>query len=108
MLIGFRLNLSAAFCKKRATRLLETRLQTPVTPSERHLERNQMVPGRPGVMGAALEPSGFSPGVSQRELQEFEGEFAKVELHASCSNNITLSTVLYFDQIFLLKTRNAY
>jgi hypothetical protein len=39
-----------------------------------------MVPGRPGVMEAALEPSGFSPGLSQRELREFEGGFPKVEL----------------------------
>jgi hypothetical protein len=40
-------NIAAAFCKKRATRLLETHLQAPITPSERHLERNQMVPGWP-------------------------------------------------------------
>jgi hypothetical protein len=30
-------------------------------------------------VGAALEPSGFSPGVSQRELRENEGRFAKLE-----------------------------
>jgi hypothetical protein len=29
---------------------------------------------------AALEPPGFSPGVSQRELQEHEYRFSKVEL----------------------------
>jgi hypothetical protein len=39
-----------------------------------------MVPGRPRVVGAAIEPSGFSPGVSQRELGEIEGGFPKVEL----------------------------
>jgi hypothetical protein len=75
---------SDAFCKKRATRLLEKRIQAPVTPSERHYERSQKVPGRPGVVGAALEPSGFFRSVSQRELRELECVFPKVELHASC------------------------
>jgi hypothetical protein len=32
------------------------------------------------LKGAALEPSGFSPGVSQRELREPEGEFPELEL----------------------------
>jgi hypothetical protein len=64
--MNYTTDISAAFCKKRATRLLETRLQAPVTPSEKHLESNQKVPGRPGVVGASLEPSGFSPSVSQR------------------------------------------
>jgi hypothetical protein len=32
------------------------------------------------VVGAALEPPGFSPGVSQRELWELECRFSKVEL----------------------------
>jgi hypothetical protein len=31
-------------------------------------------------MGAALELSGFSPGVSQRELRELEGGFAEIVL----------------------------
>jgi hypothetical protein len=29
----------------------QTSLQAPVTPSERHLERNQKVPGWPGLWG---------------------------------------------------------
>jgi hypothetical protein len=77
-------NIAATFCKKRATQLLETHLQAPITPSEKHLERNHVVPGWPGAVGATLEPSGFSPSVSQRELWELEGGFQKVELHASC------------------------
>jgi hypothetical protein len=39
---------------------------------ERHQERNQKAPGRPPQSRATLEPSGFSPGVSERELQELE------------------------------------
>jgi hypothetical protein len=31
----------------KVTRVPETRLQAPVTPSERHMNRNQKVPGRP-------------------------------------------------------------
>jgi hypothetical protein len=31
-------------------------------------------------VGAALEPSGFSPGVSQRELWELERGFPELEL----------------------------
>jgi hypothetical protein len=44
-----------------------------------------MVPGWPVVVGAALKPSGSSPGVSQREgVTVLEGGFPKVQLHASC------------------------
>jgi hypothetical protein len=42
-----------------------------------------MVRGWTGVVGATLEPSGFSPSVSQRELCELEGGFPKVKLHVS-------------------------
>jgi hypothetical protein len=35
----------------KVTRVPETRLQAPLTPCERHLERNQNVPGRPGSWG---------------------------------------------------------
>jgi hypothetical protein len=31
-------------------------------------------------VGATMEPSGFSPGVSQRELRELEGGFPEIEL----------------------------
>jgi hypothetical protein len=41
---------------------------TAITPYRRHQERNQKVPGWPWVMGVILELSGFSPGVSQREI----------------------------------------
>jgi hypothetical protein len=76
--------LSAAFGKKRVTRLLETRLKAHVAPSQIRLERNQKVPGRPGVVGTTMKPSVFSSGVSQKKLRELEGGFPKVELHASC------------------------
>jgi hypothetical protein len=36
------------------------------------------------VVATALEPSGFAPGISLRELRELEGGFPNVELHASC------------------------
>jgi hypothetical protein len=39
---------SAGQVINKVTRVPETRLQAPVTPSERHLERNQKVPGWPG------------------------------------------------------------
>jgi hypothetical protein len=61
-----------------------TRIHAPITPSERHLERNQMVQGQIPRPRAAMEPSGFSPSVSQRELWELESGFPIVELHASC------------------------
>jgi hypothetical protein len=57
-----------------------TRIHDPITPSERHLERNQMVPGRLPRPRAAQEPSGFSPSVSQRVLWELESGFPIVEL----------------------------
>jgi hypothetical protein len=34
-------------------------------------------------MGVALEPSGFSSGVTAMTLQELEGRFMKLELHTS-------------------------
>jgi hypothetical protein len=69
---------------RRFTKSLQLDLQALVTPSQRHFERNQKVPGRPGLVGAAMEAFGFSTSVSQRELRELEGAFPKVELHASC------------------------
>jgi hypothetical protein len=69
---------SAQFYKNHATRALQTCLQAPITPSEKHLKRNQKVLGWPWVLGAALEPCGFSLGVPQRELQEVEREIAEI------------------------------
>jgi hypothetical protein len=37
-----------------------------------------MISGLPGVMGAALEPSGFSPSLSQRELRSLNAGFGRV------------------------------
>jgi hypothetical protein len=57
--------------------------------SERQLEWNQKCPGWPPRPRATLEPSGFSPSISQMELREFEGGFPKVDLHASCKTRQT-------------------
>jgi hypothetical protein len=46
----------------KVTRVPERCFQAPVTLSERQRERNQKVAR---VVVAALEPSGFSPGVSE-------------------------------------------
>jgi hypothetical protein len=55
---------------KQVTMYLQTRFQTPITPSERHLESNQKVQWRPGSWGE----------VSQRELWVLESGFAETEL----------------------------
>jgi hypothetical protein len=81
------------FRQNASTRVTQTRLQAPVTPSERHLDRNLKVPGWPGVVGVSLEPSGYSPSVSQRELRELEGGFPNVGLQASCKTRQIYYTV---------------
>jgi hypothetical protein len=51
--------------------LLCPRFQAPVTNSLRETPGEKPEGSRAArVMGAALEPSGFSPGVSRRELRE--------------------------------------
>jgi hypothetical protein len=70
-----------------------TPIHAPITPSERHLERNQMVPGRLPRPRAAQEPSGFSPSVSQRVLWELESGFPIVELLGDeLSDELTMET----------------
>jgi hypothetical protein len=44
----------------------QTRIQASVTPAQRHQKINQKVP-EVRVVGAAQDPSGFSPGVSELE-----------------------------------------
>jgi hypothetical protein len=70
------------YIKNKVTLLLQTFLQAPVTLSERHLEKKTEGYRAARVVGD-LELSGFSPGVSQRELRELEGRFAETELLCS-------------------------
>jgi hypothetical protein len=51
----------------------------PVTPSERHRERKPEGYGAASMTQAALGPSGFSPGVSQRELLELKSRFLQLK-----------------------------
>jgi hypothetical protein len=51
-----------------------------VSPDEKYEVKKSQGSRMARVVGAALEPSGFSPGVSQRELWELERGFAEVEL----------------------------
>jgi hypothetical protein len=58
--------------------LRKSLIQASITPFEKHQERNHMVPGWHPRPWAALEPSIFSPGVSQKEIKELEGRLAKL------------------------------
>jgi hypothetical protein len=84
---------------------VKTLLQAPVTPSEIQREINPKDSGWPGVTGAALEPFGFSPGVSQRELRELEGGFPKTQDTAFFQNQAKIHLVktgpFYCFSIFL-------
>jgi hypothetical protein len=74
---------TVGICRKAVSWVVETCLQTTITPSEKHWERNQMVPGWPPRPWATLEPFGFSHGVSQRELRELEGRLPQLKIQPS-------------------------
>jgi hypothetical protein len=71
------------YIKNKVTLFLKTCIQAPITPFERHLKRNQKVPGWPRVVGATMGPFGSSPDISQRDFWELECGFAETELLCS-------------------------